>query len=71
MEVVEAYEAIRDPAGLFVVDEDALTTGDAQLGVLRPGFTKPNWGQITIREYDAWDRERHVVDTAGSPWAKQ
>jgi hypothetical protein len=42
--VVEAYEAIRDPAGLFVVDEDALTTGDAQLGVLRPGFTKPKRG---------------------------
>jgi hypothetical protein len=73
-EVVEAHnpvEAIRGPAGLFVVDEDAHTTGDAQLSILRPGVTKPNWEQITIREYDAWDRERVVVDTAGSPWTKQ
>jgi predicted kinase len=30
------------------------------------GLTKPTWEQITNREYDSWDREHVVVDTAVS-----
>lgn len=28
------------------------------------GLTKPTWEQITAREYDSWERDRIVVDTA-------
>ena len=28
------------------------------------GLTKPTWQQITNREYDAWERDRVVIDTA-------
>jgi hypothetical protein len=27
-------------------------------------FTNPTWEQITAREYDSWERDRIVVDTA-------
>lgn len=29
-----------------------------------PGLAKPTWEQISSREYDSWDRDRLVVDTA-------
>ncbi|MFH9089243.1 hypothetical protein [Streptomyces sp. NPDC017673] len=30
-----------------------------------PGLPLPNWQQVVDREYEPWDRERVVVDTAG------
>ena len=29
------------------------------------GFTLPSWQQVAAREYEAWDREHIVLDTAG------
>jgi predicted kinase len=31
-----------------------------------PGLKPPDWASVVGREYHAWDRERLVVDTAGS-----
>ncbi|MFF4803820.1 hypothetical protein ACFY1U_36470 [Streptomyces sp. NPDC001351] len=30
-----------------------------------PDLTSPDWQQVVNREYEPWDRERVVVDTAG------
>ncbi|MDF2629192.1 MAG: adenylylsulfate kinase [Symbiobacteriaceae bacterium] len=30
-----------------------------------PGLVLPTWAQVVGREYDAWDRDRVVIDTAG------
>ncbi|MFC9131528.1 hypothetical protein ACFT4A_32480 [Streptomyces sp. NPDC057099] len=30
-----------------------------------PGLPLPDWQQILDREYEPWDRDRVVVDTAG------
>ena len=29
-----------------------------------PGFVLPTWEQVRTREYDVWDRDRIVIDTA-------
>ncbi len=29
------------------------------------GFRPPSWEEVVTREYDAWDREHVVIDTAG------
>ncbi|WP_256252930.1 hypothetical protein [Paenibacillus sp. UNC496MF] len=29
-----------------------------------PGFALPTWEQVRARRYEAWDRERLVIDTA-------
>ena len=29
-----------------------------------PGLRLPDWGQITSREYEPWDRDHLVIDTA-------
>ena len=31
-----------------------------------PGFTMPTWGDVMAREYDAWEREHLVMDSATS-----
>ena len=31
-----------------------------------PGLPLPDWAEVTGREYEPWDRERIVVDTAGA-----
>ncbi|EOD63002.1 AAA family ATPase [Amycolatopsis vancoresmycina] len=32
-----------------------------------PGLVPPTWAEITAREYEPWNRDRLVVDTAGRP----
>ena len=31
-----------------------------------PGFTTPTWADVVARDYDAWDREHLVIDSATS-----
>lgn len=44
------------------VDEHRRRAEDRILDIA--GLTKPTWEQITNREYDSWDRDRVVIDTA-------
>jgi predicted kinase len=30
-----------------------------------PGLQLPSWAEVIGRDYRAWDRQRHVIDTAG------
>ncbi|MEU1666229.1 hypothetical protein ABZ547_21955 [Streptomyces sparsogenes] len=34
-------------------------------GTAKTTLALPNWQQVVDREYEPWDRERVVVDTAG------
>ncbi|MFF2202217.1 AAA family ATPase [Streptomyces sp. NPDC058145] len=55
--VVEVEVACSDPAE----HRRRVTSRSADI----PGLPLPDWQQVVDREYEPWDRERVVVDTAG------
>ncbi|MEU6496916.1 AAA family ATPase [Streptomyces sp. NPDC046984] len=59
-------------AGVRVVEVEVVCSDPAEhrrrvssRSVDIPGLPLPDWQQVVDREYEPWDRERVVVDTAG------
>ena len=68
----EAWAAVAKHAGVRAVEIE-VTCSDADEHRRRvetrssdiPGFELPTWEEVDGREYEAWDREHLVIDTAG------
>lgn len=68
----DAWRAVADGAGAPLVDVEVVCSDAAEhrrrvetRTVDIAGLVPPTWGQVQARAYDAWDRPRLVVDTAG------
>ncbi|MER6680072.1 AAA family ATPase [Streptomyces olivaceoviridis] len=68
----DAWRATAVRAGVPVLDVEVVCSDPAEhrlratsRSVDIPDLPLPNWQQVVDREYEPWDRERVVVDTAG------
>nr|AAP21655.1 Shy8 [Streptomyces hygroscopicus subsp. yingchengensis] len=68
----DAWRATAVGAGVPVLDVEVVCSDPAEhrlrvtsRSVDIPDLPLPNWQQVVDREYEPWDRERVVVDTAG------
>lgn len=68
----DAWRAVADRAGARLVDVEVVCADSAEHRrrvearvVDVPGLVPPTWDAVLAREYDAWDRPRLVLDTAG------
>ncbi|MFE9355012.1 AAA family ATPase [Streptomyces olivaceoviridis] len=68
----DAWRATAVGAGVPVLDVEVVCSDPVEhrlrvtsRSVDIPDLPLPNWQQVVDREYEPWDRERVVVDTAG------
>lgn len=68
----DAWRDTADGAGVPVVEVEVVCSDPAEhrrrvtsRSIDIPGLPLPDWQQVVGREYEPWDRERVVVDTAG------
>ncbi len=68
----DAWRAVADATGARLVDVEVVCSDpaehrrrvEARVSDI-PGLALPTWGDVRARAYDAWDRPRLVLDTAG------
>ncbi|BCW90407.1 hypothetical protein sos41_35760 [Alphaproteobacteria bacterium SO-S41] len=67
-----AWRAVAAEAGVPAVDVEVICSDKAEhrrrleaRAIAMPDHPPVSWAEVEAREYDAWDRDRIVIDTAG------
>lgn len=61
----EAWRAVGERAGVRVIEVEFVCSDNAEHRRRVESRDRPTWQEVVDREYDAWARERIVVETAG------